>query len=73
MRCLPDWSHRLAKPATAACPALLLCVSRSFCSALFDACPCLAAMKVRPRSVGRRWTKLNICRPVIYNVSLIFR
>src|SRR5690606_30477174 len=29
----------------------------SSCSALFDACPCLAAMKVRPRSVGRRWTK----------------
>jgi hypothetical protein len=27
------------------------------CLALFDACPCLAAMKVRPRSVGRRWTK----------------
>jgi hypothetical protein len=31
--------------------------SDGLCLALFDACPCLAAMKVRPRSVGRRWTK----------------
>lgn len=40
-------------------PALLLAVKAfdAYCLALFDACPCLAAMKVRPRSVGRRWTK----------------
>src|SRR5690606_23231036 len=36
---------------------IFLSVNGWFCSALFDACPCLAAMKIRPRSVGRRWTK----------------